>query len=192
LSEGLKKEELYDRLLSSLGVDDNDDSDEALEEFRREAPVWFKEIKSMFFHLMNELTEVATCRDPKGQTRIQSGNLLLNLCREFDFIREEVEKRIRALPAEELANVDRVRVKAEFQGVVSKSGNLSDQIRDDLLKILSNPHKEHDNLIRGIWGLQPLPAEEGGRWDFIGGHWRYDDGIRPRWDGSRWVTNHKS
>jgi hypothetical protein len=50
-------------------------------------------------------------------------------------------------------------VKEEFIKVVTNSKRLSTEVRDDFLKILSNPLREHDNSIRKVWGLPPLQTE---------------------------------
>jgi len=166
------------------------------EKFKKEAPMWLKEILALFFHLIDELAEVESRRDPekwKGVIKQNPnfslrGNLFDFLSIKFGYLREDVQKAIKALAPEELERIDRTRVKAKFQSIINESDNLSDQTRNDLLKILSNPHKKDDNSTRHVWGLLPWEAEGGGRWEFRGGGWTYFDENPPRWNGSEWVT----
>jgi len=155
--KGLGKEELYDRLLSSLGVDGSGKS-EVWEKFRREAPAWLREVHAVYFDLMDKFSDID--RESEGRRMLPGENLHLSFCKKFCFLFKEVKGAIGVLPDNELAKVDMSRAKTEFQSVVSKSENLSDQIRDDLLTILKKPHRESDNSTRGVWGLPPLKSEE--------------------------------
>jgi hypothetical protein len=190
-----------DRIEKVVGATQEKISEEermkSFEQFKKEAPLWLKEIFAMFFHLMNEFANVESSRNPeKWRDAVEKnpnfslmGNLSTYFWKEFSYIQEAVQKAIGTLSAEELAKVDRARVKAEFQRVVGKSNTLSDQTRDDFSKILGNPHKAYDNLLRRVWLLSPLEEEGGGCWKFRGGEWVYFDGNLPRWNGSEWVSN---
>jgi len=158
-----------------------------LEEFRRTAPVWLKEVLAMFIYLTDELADVESCRNPeKWKGVIEQnpnfslrGNLSTFLCGELSHIHKDVGKAIEELPPEELNKVDRAKVKAEFQRVLSESVNLSDQNRDDLIKILSNPHNKYHNTFRRVLGLPPLEPEEGPEWKFGEEGWWHTGGTPP-------------
>jgi hypothetical protein len=170
------------------GNADEEEAKEVLDDFREKAPAWLKEIRAMFFHLISELVQVELYRNPERRKSIPGGDLTVSFWKDFNFIERDVLRTVEDLPNGEREKIDRVKVQVQFQKVISESDNLSDQTKDDLLKILGSRHEEYHNHLRKIWGLLPLPAEEGGRWKFTGGEWWYDDGILPKWDGCKWVT----
>jgi len=175
-------EKLEKILVDRLGDEEEEEAKKSLDQFREMAPTWLKEIYAMFFTLMTEFDDVLRARNP-GEKRTLDSSLPWkeDHWSSFSFIQDEVKAAIEIFPPDELKRVDRSRVKVEFLKVVSES-TLANQIKDDLLKLLGNPHGNSHNKFRKVWGLPPLEAEAGGRWKFVSGRWSYHDGIVPKRD----------
>jgi len=143
-SEGLKKEDLYDHLLSSLGADNDSLNRIDFEEWKRGAPEWEREMISQTLILelrLLEKEELGNLGPPESVSP-----LILKI----------LSRVVGALNGLSPAEMEKVDVRQEFQKVIVSSRNLPEGTKETLLECLKMPLGPDENHFRRVLGLKGI------------------------------------